>query len=145
MLAFRRKGWEDPQVGSLPVVTVAKAATALQTPLAKLETPLTELEPPLTKLETPLTKLEPPLAKLENPLTKLVVVVPLPLQSVVVAEQVVVQEVVVAAAGVAQITPQSVRTLLTLHSCSVELGVGTRLLPMVMVGQPGKGGGVGGG
>ena len=108
---------EDPQVGSPPVDTVAKAATALQTPL-------TMLQPSLTKL---------------------VVVVPLPLQSGVVAEQVVMQEEVVAAAGIAQITMQSVTTLLTLQSCSVELGVGTRLLPMVMVGQPGKGGGVGGG
>ena len=101
---------------------------------------------PLTKLEVlvplPLMKLE---VGVLLPLTKLVVVVPLPLQSVVVAEQVVLQEIVAAAAGVAHITPQSVTTLLTLRSCSTELGVGTRLLPMVMVGQLGKGEGVGGG
>lgn len=72
------------------------------------------------------------------------VVVPLPLQSVVAAEQVVVQEVVAAVAA-AQTTSQSVTTLLTLQSSSTELGVGTRLFPMIMVGQLGKGGGVGGG
>lgn len=109
----KRKGREDLLAGSpvvVNVVTVAKAATALHAPLAKL-----------------------------------VVVVPLPLQSVVAAEQVVVQEVVVAAVAAAQTTSQSVTTLLTLHSSSTELGVGTRLFPMVMVGQLGKGAGVGGG
>lgn len=59
------------------------------------------------------------------PLAKIVVVVALPLQSVVVAEQVVEQEVVVAAAGLAQMTPQSVTTLLTVQSSSPELVVGT--------------------
>ena len=82
---------------------------------------------------------------LHIPLTKFVVVVPLPLQSVVVAEQVVAQEVVVAAIGVAQITSQSVAVLLTLQSSSPELVVGTVFVPIVMVGQLGKGGGVGGG
>lgn len=72
-------------------------------------------------------------------LTKLVVVVPLPLQYVVVAEQVGVQEVVVAPVGVAQITSQSVTVLLTLKSSSPELVVGTVFVPIVMVANLEKG------